>query len=196
MGPATRRSRVRTDGCQDKLRPGSLGNSQTPTDGADHSREMLLELNEWGVWRETKKAFVPNMISYWGWGTWVQRGRSEIDVWKERTPSIFSKMLDSTDQDTEIRYKCDFFPCSEGLLCCASYWGWEEWCQMIIQPKIPRSAQWGAWSRLHDSSHMGNSRGTVVVMWNSRAFYYKTPVFLPSVSQWGIWYHCHQLQLV
>lgn len=53
-----------------------------------------------GIQRETKKAFVPNMISYWGWGTRVQRGRSEIDVWKEKTQSLSTKMLDSTDQDT------------------------------------------------------------------------------------------------
>lgn len=54
---------VNRSGCQDKLRPRSLGNSQAPTDGADHSREMLLELNERGIRREMKKAFVPNMIS-------------------------------------------------------------------------------------------------------------------------------------
>ena len=43
-GSAMRRSRMQTDQCQDKRRPGSLGNSQEPSGGADHSREMLLGL--------------------------------------------------------------------------------------------------------------------------------------------------------
>lgn len=76
----------------------------------------------------------------------MARGFIQIDVWKERIPIVLTKKLDSLDQDTYVDINVIFFFFAlRGffgvLLSFSFFWGWEEGCQMMVQPKTPSCAQ-------------------------------------------------------